>query len=136
MSTTGTVEDLILRNVVDVFGQRDAAARAAAIAEVYAPDVVLHLGADVVRGPDAIDRHVQALQDGTPGFVFPVLDEAEVDGGLGTRRWGYGPEGAPPVVTGRDVLRVEDGRIVEAFVFVHAPAGGWVPVPVGPPPAG
>jgi hypothetical protein len=124
MTTPGTVEDLVLRNVFGVFGERDAAARAAAIAEVYAPDAVLHLGAEAVRGTEAIDRHVQALQDGTPGFVFQTLGEPEVDGGLGTRAWGYGPEGAPPVVTGRDVIRVEDGRIAEAFVFVHAPAGG------------
>ncbi len=122
--TTSSVEDLILRNVFAVFGERDAAARTAAIAEVYAPDAVLHLGAEVVRGTDAIDRHVQALQDGTPGFVFQTLDEPEVDGALGTRRWGYGPEGAPPVVTGRDVIRVEDGRIAEAFVFVHPLTGG------------
>ena len=124
MTTTSTVEDLILRNVFGVFGERDAAARAAAIAEVYAPDAVLHLGTAVVRGTEAIDRHVQELQDGTPGFVFRTLGEAEVDGALGTRAWGYGPEGGPAVVTGRDVIRVEDGRIAEAFVFVHAPAGG------------
>jgi hypothetical protein len=124
MTTTTTVEDLILRNVFGVFGERDAAARAGAIAEVYAPDAVLHLGTDVVRGTDAIDRHVQELQDGTPGFVFQTLGEPEVDGGLGTRAWGFGPEGAPPVVTGRDVIRVEDDRIAEVFVFVHAPAGG------------
>ena len=122
--TTSTVEELIVRNVFGVFGERDATARAAAIAEVYAPDAVLRLGADVVRGTQAIDRHVQTLQDGTPGFVFSTVGEAEVDGALGTRAWGYGPEGAPPVVTGRDVIRVEDGRIAEAFVFVHAPAGG------------
>ncbi len=122
--TTSTVEELIVRNVFGVFGERDATARAAAIAEVYAPDAVLRLGADVVRGTQAIDRHVQTLQDGTPGFVFSTVGEAEVDGVLGTRAWGYGPEGAPPVVTGRDVVRVEDGRIVEALVFVHAPAGG------------
>jgi hypothetical protein len=122
--TTSTVEELIVRNVFGVFGERDATARAAAIAEVYAPDAVLRLGADVVRGTQAIDRHVQTLQDGTPGFVFSTVGEAEVDGALGTRAWGYGPEGAPPVVTGRDVVRVEDGRIVEALVFVHAPAGG------------
>ncbi len=122
--TTSTVEELIVRNVFGVFGERDATARAAAIAEVYAPDAVLRLGADVVRGTQAIDRHVQTLQDGTPGFVFSTIGEAEVDGALGTRAWGYGPEGAPPVVTGRDVVRVEDGRIVEALVFVHAPAGG------------
>lgn len=122
--TTSTVEELIARNVHGVFGERDAAARAAAIAEVYAPDAVLHLGAEVVRGTEAIDRHVQALQDGTPGFVFHTVGEAEVDGALGTRAWGHGPAGAPPVVTGRDVVRVEDGRIVEALVFVHAPSGG------------
>jgi hypothetical protein len=117
----GTVDGLMGRNIFDVFGERDGAARAAAIAEIYAADAVLHLGGDVVRGIRAIDDHVRMLLDGAPGFVFQTLDEAEVDGALGTRAWGFGPEGAPPVVTGRDVVRVEDGRIAEILVFVHAP---------------
>lgn len=121
---TGTVEDLMRRNVVGVFGERAAAARAAVIADIYAPDAVLRLGAEVVRGTAALDRHVQALLDGAPGFVFQPLGEAEVDGALGTRRWGFGPEGGEPVVTGRDVVRVEDGRIAEILVLVHPPATG------------
>ncbi len=122
--TTSTVHDLMLRNLFGVFGERDATARAAAIAEVYAPDAVLYLGADVVRGTDALGEHVQTLLDGAPGFVFQTLGEAEVDGRLGTRPWGFGPEGSPPVVTGRDVIRVEDGRIAELLVFVHPPTAG------------
>jgi hypothetical protein len=123
-SATSTVQDLMVRNIFGVFGQRDAAARAAAIAEVYAPDAVLHLGADVLRGTEALNEHVQNLLDSTPGFVFQTLGEPEVDGMLGTRAWGFGPEGAPPVVTGRDVIRVEDGRITEILVFVHPPTSG------------
>ncbi len=122
--TSTTVEDLMVRNILGVFGERDAAARATAIAEVYAPDAVLHLGAGVVRGLEALNEHVQTLLDNTPGFVFQTLGEAEVDGALGTRAWGFGPEGAAPVVTGRDVVRVEDGRIAELLVFVHAPTPG------------
>ena len=120
--TSTTVEDLMIRNILGVFGERDAAARAAAIAELYAPDVVLHLGAEAVHGTQTLDEHVRTLLDSTPGFVFQTLGEAEVDGRLGTRAWGFGPEGAPPVVTGRDVVRVEDGRISEILVFVHPSA--------------
>ncbi len=123
-SATSTVQDLIARNIFGVFGERDAAARAVAITEVYAPDPVLHLGAGVVRGTEALNEHVQTLLDSTPGCVFQTLDEAEVDGKLGTRAWGFGPEGAPPVVTGRDVIRVQDGRIAEIFVLVHPPTAG------------
>ncbi len=123
-SATSAVQDLIVRNIFGVFGERDAAARAAAIAEVYAPDAVLHLGADVLRGTEALNAHVQTLLEGTPGFVFQTLGEAEVDGRLGTRAWGFGPEGGPPVVTGRDVIRVEDGRIAEILVFVHPSTAG------------
>jgi hypothetical protein len=120
---TDIVEDLMVRNIFSAFGERDGAARAAAIAEVYAADAVLHLGDDVVRGTQAIDEHVRTLLDGTPGFVFQTLGEAEVDGALGTRAWGFGPAGAPPVVTGRDVVRVADGRIAQILVFVHPPTG-------------
>jgi hypothetical protein len=34
---------------------------------------------------------------------------------------GFGPEGAAPVVTDRDVVRVENGRIAEILVFVYQP---------------
>ena len=121
---TDIVEDLMVRNIFSVFGERDGAARAAAIAEVYAGDAVLRLGDDVVRGPRAIDEHVRMLLDGAPGCVFQILGEAEVDGALGTRAWAFGPEGVPPVITGRDVVRVENGRIAEILVFVHPPPAG------------
>ncbi len=122
-STTGTVADLMVRNSFGVFGERDGATRAAAIAEIYAADAVLHLGADVVHGTEAIDEHIRVLLEGTPGYVFQILGESEVDGALGTRAWGFGPEEAPPVVTGRDVVRVENGRIAEILVLVHPPTG-------------
>jgi hypothetical protein len=49
-----------------------------------------HLG-NVVRSARAIDEHVRTLLDGTPGFVFQTLGEAELEGALGTGAWASAP---------------------------------------------
>jgi hypothetical protein len=41
---------------------------------------------------------------------------------LGMLDWQFGPEGAPPVVTGTDVVLVRDDRIVAAYTFVDESA--------------
>ncbi len=66
MSDT-TIQDLMTRNLFEVFGERDGDRRAAAIAEVHAPDTTMYVGGEVIEGAAAVSSHVQALLDGAPG---------------------------------------------------------------------
>jgi len=122
MSTA--IQDLMTRNLFEVFGERDGDRRAAAIAEVHAADTTMYVNGEVIEGPGAVSGHVQALLDGAPGFVFQLSGPIAVEHDLGRLDWGFGPEGAPPLVTGTDIALVSDGRIRSLYTFVQAPAGG------------
>ncbi len=121
MSTA--IQDLMTRNLFEVFGERDGGRRAAAIAEVHAPDTTMYVDGQVIGGPAALGAHVQALLDGAPGFVFQLSAPVAVEHDLGRLDWGFGPEGAPAVVTGTDIALVSGGRIRALYTFVQAPAG-------------
>jgi len=118
------VQQLMLRSLLDVFNERDAARRGAAIAAVYTPDVTFHEVDGVIRGPAALEARVQQLLDGAPGWVFRPADAAAVNHELGCLRWHFGPQGAPPAVAGTDIALVADGRIRSLYVFIHGPDDG------------
>ena len=122
--STGTVERLMHRSLLDVFNERNAERRAVAIAAVYSADVTFYEADDAVRGPAALGARVQQLLDGAPGWVFRPAAVASVNHDLGRLTWHFGPDGAPAAVTGTDVAIVEDGRIRSLYVFIHAPAPG------------
>lgn len=64
-------EQLMHRNLSAVFSERDAAARARAMDELYAPDPLLYEPAAVVQGRQAIsDTIARLLAELPPGFAF------------------------------------------------------------------
>lgn len=116
-------EGLLLANLTRVFSERDAVRREAAIRELYAPDAVLYEPAHIATGHAEIGRAVDALLATLPvDFVFTAVGAAAGHHGLGRLRWRAGPPGAPPVVTGMDVVGVEDDRIRSLHVFLDPPS--------------
>ena len=61
---------LMERNLLDVFGQRDSARRAAAIAELYTTDCMFFEAEGQVNGREALNAKVGSILKDTPGFVF------------------------------------------------------------------
>jgi len=107
-----TIPELMHRNLLGVFGERDPQRRAAAIAATYAEDVVFTDPEGTVTGREALDAKAQALLDGAPGFVFAPHGEIRESGGtLGLLAWRFGPQDGEPVVTGTDIALVRAGRI-------------------------
>jgi dihydroxyacid dehydratase/phosphogluconate dehydratase len=116
-----TVPELMHRNLLGVFGERDAAHRASAIADTHTQDVVFADPEGTVTGRDALGAKAQALLDGAPGFVFaPRGDVRESGGTLGLLAWQFGPEGGEPVATGTDIALVRDGRIATLHTLLDA----------------
>lgn len=112
---------LARKNLLSVFGERDAQARAAAIREVYAEDVTFADPEEVIVGWDELDRKVQRLLDEAPGFVFAPVGEVRTVQNLTLLSWQLGPAGEAPVVRGTDVSIVEDGRIKHLYTMLDAP---------------
>lgn len=115
-----TVSELLTANLIEVFGNRDAASRRAAIESSFAPDVVFTDPEETVTGWDALEAKAAGLIDGTPGdFAFRDDGLAYTSDDTGVQGWTFGPEGAP-VARGVDILTVRDGRIVELRTLLHS----------------
>lgn len=116
-------DGLLQANLVQVFGQRDAKKRMAAIVELYAPDAVLYEPDAVATGPTAIAEAIDALLISLPPeFIFTANGPAVGHHGLGRLRWQAGPPQGPFAITGTDVVRLEEGRIQSLHVFLDPPA--------------
>jgi SnoaL-like domain len=110
--------DLLRRNLLGVFNERDESLRLPLLAELYTPDARFADHDGVAVGAHAIDEKIRALHARTPGFVFQEGRSYEVQD-LATLEWSYGPEGADPVVLGTDVVIVRDGRIASLWVYLR-----------------
>src|ERR1700689_2232906 len=117
-----TLGALMERNLLEVFGQRDSARRAAAIAELYTADCRFFEAQEQVTGREALNAKVESILKDAPGFVFRAVGPAQVNHDLGRLRWQLGPSGAAPVVTGTDIAMFEHGRIRALYTFIDEPA--------------
>ena len=112
------LSDLLNRNLLGVFNQRDEALRLPLLEALYAPDARFADHDGIAVGPAAINEKIRELHDRTPGFVFVPGAFHEVQD-LATVDWAYGPEGEEPVVNGTDVVLIRDGRISALYVYLR-----------------
>ena len=117
-----TLDDLMEKNLIEVFGQRDFARREAAIAGIYTADCTFFEAEERIAGRDALNAKIERILQEAPGFVFRATGPAQLNHDLGRLQWHFGPAGAPPVVTGMDVAVFEHGRIRALYTFLDKPA--------------
>jgi len=112
-----TVHELLDANLHDVFGNRDAASRAAAAERTYAEDVVFTDPESSSTGRDALVEKAAALLERAPeSFVFAEDGPHYASTDTGALPWAFGPAGAPEV-RGIDVITVADGRVTRVQTF-------------------
>lgn len=105
-----------------MFGQRDPAQRATAIAALYTEDCVFHEADTEVRGQAPLSEKVQRLLDGAPGFVFTAIDGPDVVQDMERLTWALGPSGSEPVARGMDIALISNGQIRSLYTFITDPA--------------
>ena len=114
-----TLTDLMLRNLCEVFGERDSERRMTAIKNLYSEDAVFFEAEQRFQGRQAIGDAVAALQASFPAeFEFSAVAPPARNHDVGRLFWRLGPAGPPPVVTGMDVARFKDSRIRSLYVFL------------------
>ena len=118
-----TLGQLMERNVLEVFGERDSERRKSVINELYTENCTFFEADDQIVGHDALNTKVEQILKEAPGFVFRLAGPAEVNHDLGRARWHFGPNGAPPVVTGMDVAVFTHGRICSLYAFLDKAPG-------------
>jgi hypothetical protein len=116
---------LMARNVLEIFGERDSERRRSVIDELYTEDCTFNdFETDEQSvGRDALNAKVEHLLEGAPGLVFRLAEPAQVIRDLGRVRWQFGPTGAAPVVTGMDVAIFKRGRICSLYAFIDKAPG-------------
>lgn len=115
---TLTIETLLTRNLFDVFGERDASKRRAAIAAIWAKDGIFIDPQGRFVGHDGVNQAIERLHEMFPDFVFTAIGPPQAFHDIGRQAWGFGQLNMPPQVTGLDVVNVRDGRIVALFAFI------------------
>jgi hypothetical protein len=120
---TETVVELMEANLLEVFNERDAQRRSAAIGRIYAPDVRWTDDEGIVVGHEALEAKAIALQSQLEGLVFTKAGPVYQTRGLGYLAWQLGPDGGDPVATGFDVAVVRDDLISELYTVITTQPG-------------
>lgn len=114
-----TPRELLHGNLHDVFGNRDAAARRAAIEALYTSDVTFTDPEGTVTGHDALEQKAAALLASAPeSFVFARDGVEYTSPDTAALAWAFGPADAP-VARGIDIITIRDGRISALHTLLH-----------------
>ncbi|MBO9559855.1 MAG: nuclear transport factor 2 family protein [Caulobacter sp.] len=115
--------DRMLRsNLEQVFNERDADKRRAAIDALFVAEPVMFEPEAVVTGRAAIAEVAgRLLEQFGPTFSFTPLAPAVGHHGLGVLHWQAGPKNGPVAVTGADAAQIVDGRIARLWVLLNPP---------------
>ncbi|KAF2007196.1 hypothetical protein P154DRAFT_592409 [Amniculicola lignicola CBS 123094] len=131
MTTKETAIQLTRANLYSIFGETNPSTRLSKIAQLWVPDTeVLFIDPlGVFNTHQGISDMVAKLQDMGPGQVFTELSEVDVlspstDQDLWVTRlkWGAGPPGGEPVLTGEDVMTIVGGKIKTLYTFLGGKA--------------
>lgn len=117
---TERIQELLLRNLQEVFGEGDPAKRRSAIRELYTDDCVLHVPPGSFHGHDALDKFAGDLRATHPSFAYAPHAAPQALHNAGRLKWGSGPRGGVPAYTGEDVIIVRDEKIAALYVFLDA----------------
>jgi SnoaL-like protein len=113
-----SISTLLIRNLHDVFGEKDPARRRAAIDEIFTEDCVFYdPNKGVYRGRDEIDRIAGVIKATHPDFQYQPVAEPEESGDGGRVRWVSGRLGEPPAYAETDFIIARGGRIASVYLF-------------------
>jgi SnoaL-like domain len=117
-----SIETLMVRNLHDIFGERDPAQRAIAIEAVFGRDCVFSDPRGKHVGHRELEDAVAALQAQFPDHVFSQVGDVDALPDCGRLAWAFGPPKDPRRTTGLDVAVVNAGRISALYTFLDPTA--------------
>ena len=115
---SNTISTLLLRNLMDVFGENDPVRRRAVVDEIFHEDAVFYdPNGGTFRGRDEIHRIAGVIKATHPDFKYQPLSPPEELGDAGRVRWVSGTPGKPPTYAGTDFIVARNGRIASVYLF-------------------
>lgn len=113
-----TTANLLIRNLHEVFGERDPLRRRAAIETLFVSPAQFSDPHGRHVGHAALDQAVSSLQAKFSDHMFTALGAVDALEDYGRLAWAFGPPADPRRVTGLDVAIVSDGRISALYTFL------------------
>ena len=113
-----SIENLLVRNLHEVFGEHDPAHRMTAIAAIFARDCLFSDPRGRHTGHRGLEDAVVALQAQFPDHAFSQIGSVDALQDCGRLAWAFGPSHEPHRITGLDVAVVGAGRIVALYTFL------------------
>src|SRR5580658_5339837 len=117
-----SIENLMVRNLHEVFAQPDSTRRAAAIEALFEPDCIFSDPRGRHRGHRALEAAVVSLQAQFSDYAFSRVGRVDALQDSGRLAWAFGPPHEPRQITGLDVAVVNLGRISALYTFID-PSG-------------
>ena len=115
---SGSIENLLVRNLHEVFGERDPARRTTAIKAIFDRDCVFSDPGGRHVGYRGLEDAVVALQAQFPDHVFSQIGSVDALHDSGRFAWAFGPPHESRRITGLDVAVVNAGRISALYTFL------------------
>ena len=112
-----SIETLLVRNLHEVFGERDPTRRAAAIEAIFDRDCVFSDPRGQHNGHRELEDAVVTLQAQFPDHLFTQIGSVDALQDSGRLAWAFGPPSEPRRITGLDVAVVKVGRISALYTF-------------------
>ena len=106
------------RNVSSIFNERDPKKRGAALKDHWTADAVFWSAGGTYVGYQAIERAFSGFLRSYPEFNFILIGEVDEIPDAARMRWSFGAAGAPPAITGMDVIVATNGRVAAMYRFL------------------
>jgi hypothetical protein len=109
----------LVETYLAAWNETDPAARRDLIAKVFAEDAEYTDPLVAVRGREALDATIAAVQGQFAGLTFSLGEPVDAHHHIARFTWHLGRPGAEPIVIGFDVAAVgEDGLITQVLGFL------------------
>jgi hypothetical protein len=114
------VETLLVRNLHEVFGERDPVRRRTTIEAIFDRDCVFSDPSGRHVGHRELEDAVVTLQAQFPDHLFTQIGSVDGLQDSGRLAWAFGPPSEPRRITGLDVAVVKVGRISALYTFLDS----------------
>lgn len=114
----------LVENYLACWNETDEQARRALIATHWSDEPTYVDPLVDIRGRDALDATIAAVQTQFPDYVFSPVGGVDAHHDVARFGWGLGPAGAEPVIVGFDVVVIDgEGRISNVAGFLDRVPG-------------
>jgi len=114
---------VLVRNLLEVFNERDELKRLRVIREIYTDGATFFEFEERFTGAEAINKRVTEVLNTLPaGAQFQVAGSMTRNHNLARLSWTLSPENGPVMATGMDVAVLDGERIAALYLFMDAPA--------------